>query len=129
MNRIGQVFLNLLSNSINYSSSGKRIEISFEKDEIILGRRDYDAKIPAIKIGISDEGMGIPASQLEFIFEKYTQSRVSDARKGTGLGLSICREIVRAHQGKIAVESEEGKGTTFYIILPYEQRRKQDRAK
>ena len=125
-NRIGQVFLNLLSNSIKYNSKGKNIEVRFEQDEITLGRRLTDMRIPGIKFSISDEGMGIPGDQLAFIFDKFTQSRVSDVRKGTGLGLSICREIVRAHQGTITVESEEGKGTTFNVVLPYEQRRKID---
>ena len=125
-NRIGQVFLNLLSNSIKYNSKGKSIEVRFEQDEITLGRRLTDMRIPGIKFSISDEGMGIPGDQLAFIFDKFTQSRASDVRKGTGLGLSICREIVRAHQGTITVESEEGKGTTFSVVLPYEQRRKID---
>ncbi|MGK7937869.1 MAG: sensor histidine kinase, partial [Xenococcaceae cyanobacterium] len=63
---------------------------------------------------------GIPANQLETIFERFQQVDSSDSRKkgGTGLGLAICRQIIEEHEGKIWAESRSGKGSTFYFTLP-----------
>ena len=71
-------------------------------------------------VWVRDSGNGIPADELGHLFAKYRQcsnARVSD-QKGTGLGLVICKMIVEAHGGKIWVESQEGKGSTFYFSLP-----------
>jgi PAS domain S-box-containing protein len=69
---------------------------------------------------VQDEGRGIPADKLESIFERFQQVDASDSRHqdGTGLGLTICRSIVRQHGGRIWVESEVGRGSTFYFTLP-----------
>ncbi|MBD2158120.1 PAS domain S-box protein [Leptolyngbya sp. FACHB-16] len=73
-----------------------------------------------ILFSIQDQGRGIPADQLEKIFGQFQQVDASDSREkgGTGLGLAICRTIVEQHRGKIWVESELGKGSTFYFTLP-----------
>jgi PAS domain S-box-containing protein len=75
---------------------------------------------PEIVFRVRDEGQGIPADQLERIFERFQQVDSSDSRKkgGTGLGLAICRKIIEQHNGKIWVESAPGCGSTFAFTLP-----------
>ncbi len=76
--------------------------------------------IPYITFAVKDRGQGIPANQLETIFERFQQVDSSDSRKkgGTGLGLTICRQIIEEHGGKIWAQSCLGKGSTFYFTLP-----------
>jgi len=71
---------------------------------------------------VTDHGQGIPADRLETIFGRFQPVDASDSRRrgGTGLGLSICRAIVQRHGGKIWVESELGKGSSFVVQLPLE---------
>jgi len=106
--KLRQVLLNLVSNAVKYSPRGGMIEISVVNhgsDEILLS--------------IKDNGMGIPEDQLERLFQKF--SRVDSAEvsniKGSGLGLWISREIIKAHGGKIWVESEAGIGSSFMFTL------------
>jgi signal transduction histidine kinase len=72
------------------------------------------------EIVVGDSGCGIPHDKLPHIFESFYTTKKPDARGqgGTGLGLALCRKIVEAHQGRIRVESEIGKGTTFTLKLP-----------
>jgi signal transduction histidine kinase len=73
-----------------------------------------------VRVWVKDTGVGIASEEIGSLFEKYrqlTSGKISE-HKGTGLGLVICRKIVEAHGGKIWVESEEGKGSTFYFSLP-----------
>ncbi len=106
--KLEKLLLNMVRNAIKYTE---------EKGKIYLSARKEKQKI---KIYIKDTGIGIPKEDLPFIFERFY--RVDKARSrgegGTGLGLSICKWIVEAHGGKIEVESEVGKGTTFIISLP-----------
>ncbi|MCP4123640.1 MAG: hypothetical protein GY751_17970 [Bacteroidetes bacterium] len=83
-------------------------------------RKNQDGESHALKVSIIDQGCGIPKDQLNSIFVKYSQSRLTKETEGTGLGLPISKEIVNAHNGEIGVTSEEGKGATFHIIIPYE---------
>jgi len=69
-----------------------------------------------VAIAVTDTGVGIPPEHLDHIFEPFFTTK--EIGKGTGLGLSICRRIVKAHGGRIEVESQAGVGTTFGIILP-----------
>ena len=105
--RIDQVIVNLVNNAVKYAASSKEIRATIEKLE------GY------VKISISDFGPGIPHEQLEHLFNRYyrvdsTGSQIS----GLGLGLFICKEIIKRHNGQIGVNSELGKGSTFWFTLP-----------
>ena len=100
--------INLLANSVKYTHNNGKIDIkAFDKGNRIL-------------IEIADNGIGIPKDELPKIFEEFY--RAANAKKterdGTGLGLSIAKQIVERHNGRIWVESEEGKGSKFSIELP-----------
>jgi signal transduction histidine kinase len=69
-------------------------------------------------VQVEDTGIGIPATELPHIFESYRQAHVG--KGGTGLGLSIVRGLVLAHGGRVTVESHEGKGSRFTVLLPRE---------
>lgn len=110
--QLRQVLQNLLDNALKSTAPGGWVKLS-------LGLEDKAAVIK-----IEDTGCGIPEKDLPFIFERFY--RIDQARSreegGTGLGLAIVRETVEAHRGKVSVESEEGKGSTFYVSLPlYEE--------
>jgi two-component system sensor histidine kinase ChiS len=85
------------------------------------------ALVPAteefVSIAVADTGVGIPADKLERIFDSFYQVDGSSTREygGTGLGLAITRNLVEAHGGVIEVASEQGKGSTFTVLLPIEQ--------
>ena len=104
-NKIGQVFVNLISNAIRYSNIGGKINI---KVESIDGKG---------KVSISDQGIGIGKQHIPYIFERLYRTDESRARAtgGSGIGLTITKSIIDAHGGEISVESEEGKGSTFTI--------------
>ena len=106
--RVRQVLSNLVSNALKFSPQGSAITISGAADDTL------------VSIRITDEGMGIPEEAIPKLFEKFFRVETGDARRigGTGLGLSIVKEIVEAHSGKVSVESELGKGSTFSFTLP-----------
>jgi putative nucleotidyltransferase with HDIG domain len=106
--RIRQVLDNLLTNAINYSPEGGKITVR----AVPLGNE--------VRVSVSDQGIGIPKDKQEMLFQKFyrVDSPLKSKVKGTGLGLSICKHIIEAHGGNIWVESEEGKGSTFYFTLP-----------
>lgn len=102
---IERVFTNLIGNAIKYTPEGGTITVSIAEDD---GR---------LKCGVQDTGEGIPAEYLEKIFQKFEQV-TGQRRGGTGLGLTIAKFFVESHLGKIWVESEVGKGSSFYFTLP-----------
>jgi len=118
--RMHQVFFNLLSNAIKFSPHGKRIMVTIQPSIESLGRRQSDSDPEAaLRITFENQGVGIPESELQDIFNKFVQSsKTKTGAGGTGLGLAICREIVEAHRGKIWAENRPEGGTMFTIILP-----------
>ena len=108
--RIGQVIENLVDNAVKYSEESSEVRVS-------IGQMDGEARI-----AVTDLGIGIPATDLPHVFERFHRaSNVDDRRySGMGLGLFICKGIVEQHGGRIWVESQVGTGTTFHIALPVE---------
>jgi len=111
VNRLEQVFANLVDNAIKYGRAHGHV--------VAGGKKLDDGRI---EIFVRDDGPGIPPESLDRIFERFY--RVDKARSreqgGTGLGLSIVKHIVQAHGGEVRVESEPGKGATFFFTLPVE---------
>ncbi len=103
-NRMIQVLVNILSNAIKFSPVNGEIIVKAE------------ASTDTYEISVTDHGPGIPGSMVEAIFDRFKQ--VDSTVSGTGLGLAICKEIVELHNGRIFVESSEGKGSKFVIRLP-----------
>jgi signal transduction histidine kinase len=106
--RVGQVLTNLMSNALKFTSSGGVIEVSAWQSE------------GDIVVSVRDSGFGMAADELGRMFQMYGQGASSDKsqRRSTGIGLVICKKIVEAHGGRIWVESELGKGSSFYFSLP-----------
>lgn len=111
--RFRQILINLLSNAIKFTESGE-IELSAD----VIEETETSVKL---LIKVRDTGIGIPADRIERIFDSFTQAESSTTRRfgGTGLGLTICRKLATALNGEIWVESEQGKGSTFFITLPF----------
>ena len=109
---IAQALSNLLDNAFKYGNGAQRIEVR-------LSRRD-----PWIEISVKDQGVGIAREEQVKIFDRFHRvgSGLVHGVKGSGLGLSIVQHIVKAHHGKVAVESQPGKGSTFTVKLPIVQR-------
>ncbi len=105
--RIVQVLVNLLSNAVKFSPPGGVVSI-----EARLGEG-------WVEFRVNDQGRGIPVAHQRSIFERFQQVETSDSREkgGTGLGLAICKSIVEQHGGAIGVESEEGKGSSFWFLV------------
>ncbi|MDX6556598.1 MAG: hypothetical protein QOD86_2793 [Miltoncostaeaceae bacterium] len=106
--RIAQVLDNLVSNALKFTPSGGRVDVRL--------RRERGAAV----IEVADTGVGIPAGELESLFQRFFRASTATRDKiaGVGLGLSIAKAIVEAHGGAIEVESEEGAGATFRVRLP-----------
>ena len=107
-----QVFVNLLANAVKFTPQDGKITISVV----------HNAE--RIEISIADTGVGIPASDLPRLFEKFYRAKQRDTEgkeiRGTGLGLAIAKQIVELHGGSIRAESTVGKGSTFTVRLPIE---------
>ncbi len=118
--RMEQVVRNLLGNAIKFTPPGKCISITIAADVMSLGRRANDANMqPALCLSVADEGIGIPETELDSVFDKFTQSSLtSSGAGGTGLGLAICREIVHAHRGIIRASNRATGGAVFDVLLP-----------
>jgi two-component system sensor histidine kinase GlrK len=112
--RILQVLNNLLSNAVKFTPEGGRITLT------ALPRRDGVPHQDWVEVRIADTGLGIPAAEMERIFDRFYQSAYhrQQNRQGTGLGLAIARHIIEAHGGKMWAESQIGEGTTFVFTLP-----------
>ena len=114
--RVVQVVTNLLNNAVKFTPEGGEIRVRAQviKDSESKGAPEM------IKVSVSDSGIGIAPGDYEKVFDKFSQGgdTLTDKPEGTGLGLPICKEIVEHYGGRIWVESEPGKGSTFLFILP-----------
>ena len=112
--RIEQLLENLIENASKYSPEATPVNVN-------VWQEDGEARIT-----VHDQGIGIPAADLPRIFERFSRASNVDDRKfhGMGLGLYICRGIVEEHGGRIWVESEIGKGSTFHVALPLGEERR-----
>ena len=102
--KLVQVVVNLVANAIRFTPAGGRVAV-----------RVVDAG-PEVELHVEDTGVGIPAAALPRIFDMYQQAHSQSG--GTGLGLAIVRGVVEAHNGRVTVESQEGKGSRFTVLLP-----------
>lgn len=107
-NEVVEVLLNLILNAIDAMPNGGQLGMSASLQE------EHQTHKPFIKIEVSDTGSGIPPELQDKIFDRYFTTKDT----GTGLGLAICERIIMAHNGRIEVESKQGKGTTFYLWIP-----------
>ena len=106
--RLEGVAYNMVTNAIRYSPDGGKITVRvYTQDN-------------TVRVSVTDEGLGIPAEQREEVFRKFARVKRSDerVRGGRGIGLFISRFFVEAHGGQVGVESEEGKGSTFWFWVP-----------
>jgi signal transduction histidine kinase len=105
---MGQVIRNLLSNAVKYSLEESRIMVhAYQEDDEAV-------------VCVEDEGVGIPESAQDRVFERFyrVDNEATSRTRGAGLGLAISRAIVEAHGGRIWFESVPGEGSTFYVALP-----------
>lgn len=116
--RFEQVLLNLLSNAIKFTDHGE-VGLRAELIDDFHSPLSTEAQ-PAIRLRVSDTGMGIKAEDLPDLFQPFRQidSGLARSHEGTGLGLAICRRLTSLMGGEIGAESEPGKGSTFRVILP-----------
>lgn len=107
--RLEQVFFNFISNAIKYSPNAEKILVDIKQID------------SHVRVAITDYGIGIPKENLGKIFDRfYRAENLSPTFAGLGIGLFIASEIIRRHNGTFGVESEDGKGSTFYFTLPLE---------
>ena len=109
--KIGIAVSNLIKNALQFTNKGGHVTVKVEEDT------GY------IKVAVSDDGIGIPAKDLVRVFERFFQveSHLTRRYGGMGLGLAVAKSMVDLHHGRIWVESEEGKGSTFTFLLPMEK--------
>lgn len=121
--RLRQVIGNLLSNAIKFTESGRVSVVLRADSECKEGRNEFE-------LVVEDTGVGIPADKLDKIFDKFTQADGSITRRfgGSGLGLTITRRLVEMFGGRIWVESNEGKGSKFFVRIPLEVAQKSKRS-
>jgi signal transduction histidine kinase/DNA-binding response OmpR family regulator/sugar lactone lactonase YvrE len=106
--KVEKVVNNLLSNAFKFTPDGGKIDVTVEK------------MATEVELKISDSGMGIPNENIDRVFDRFYQvdGGHTREREGTGIGLALTKELVELHKGKIGVESETGKGTTFVVKIP-----------
>jgi len=113
--RLIQVLTNLVGNAAKFTESGGRITVRVRWRE-----RSSSGEPEAVEFSVIDNGIGIPAEEKDRVFEKFHQvgRTHGPGAKGTGLGLAITKQLVELHGGRLWLESEPGKGTTFFFTLP-----------
>ena len=136
-NLVTRLLGNILSNAVKFTPSGGRIDVTAEMvadgekiREWLPGQLYPDGPLRTegrfLQISVQDTGAGIPADALGTIFDRFVQAknRRQGKTKGTGLGLAFCRKVMDVHHGYIWAESEEGKGSTFRLLFPVDDRKK-----
>ncbi len=132
--KITRVLGNLLSNAFKFTAEGGKVIIRAEvidnpvnvTSRIVKGLYP-ESRLPQegryLMVSVIDDGIGIPSDSLENIFDRFAQARnrLLGKTRGTGLGLAFCRKVMDAHQGYIWAESKEGSGSTFTVLLPFEE--------
>jgi signal transduction histidine kinase len=109
-NRLVQVITNIVGNAIKFSPEGGEIRIALE------------SSASGVRVCVSDQGPGIPADELDQVFDKFYQSASNRNQSGsTGLGLAVCYEIVNLHKGRIWAESDQQRGTSILFEIPQAQ--------
>jgi signal transduction histidine kinase len=106
--RIRQVLANLIGNAIKFTARDGEVRL----------RAGADSAAAVVWIAVTDTGVGIPPDALPHVFDRFWHARRQAEARGTGLGLWITKEIVEAHDGRVRVESEPGRGSTFAFTLP-----------
>jgi len=114
--KVSQVIVNLISNSIKFTGEDGKVNVNIAKVA-------ESEKYTTVKFSVSDSGIGISEEQQKKIFDAFSQADVSTSRKfgGTGLGLAISAKLVTFMGGKLKIESEEGKGATFFFTLSFQK--------
>jgi two-component system phosphate regulon sensor histidine kinase PhoR len=110
-----QVFQNLIENAVKYGAPGKVVTV-----QVTHEARDPSLRGPAVRIDVSDQGDGIELSHLPRLTERFyrVDNHRSREKGGTGLGLAIVKHIVNRHRGRLRIDSEPGRGSTFSVVLP-----------
>lgn len=108
--RLEQVLDNLVSNAVKFSPAGGVVRLGIHPDK----------RAQSVRLTVSDNGPGIAQDELPYLFERFYQGRrqAGSGMAGSGLGLALAKKVVEAHHGDIWVDSELGKGTTVYVVLP-----------
>ncbi|MCB9285589.1 MAG: response regulator [Lewinellaceae bacterium] len=104
--KVEKILVNLISNAFKFTGENGRILVTLKDDG------------PQAELRVTDTGMGIPADQLANLFDRFYYSTQSEVQAGSGLGLSLTKELVELHGGTISVDSKEGKGSSFIVVLP-----------
>jgi signal transduction histidine kinase len=109
---VRQVIFNLLSNAVKFTPAGGAVDVSAEQ---------VDGEV---RVAVTDTGPGLAAEDHERIFDEFQQTEAGiELREGTGLGLALSKRLVELHGGRIWVDSELGRGSTFVFTLPLEAER------
>jgi two-component system phosphate regulon sensor histidine kinase PhoR len=105
---VSDALLNLLTNAYKYGGDPVKVSVSVEEQERF------------VKVKVTDNGAGIPAQEHKNIFQKFyrVDDRLSREREGSGLGLAIVKHVMRAHKGRVELESHPGRGSSFCLVLP-----------
>lgn len=104
--RLHQVVVNLLTNALKFTSAGGTVRLEVAADRA------------AARLTVADTGVGVPPEELPHIFERFWRGPGARAAAGSGIGLTVVAELVKAHRGTVAVDSEPGRGTRIVVTVP-----------
>lgn len=117
--KLENIFYNLLSNAFKFTPENGKISLKISFGD--AAGDETGLPFPSMQAEISDSGKGISPEHLPYVFDRFFQAETSadNRQKGSGIGLALTQELVQALHGKVTVESEPGKGSTFTVLLPY----------